>query len=130
MMRVLLVDDDPTVRQALTVVLRAMPSVAILGEAADGKFAVALARAMRPDIVIMDLDMPVMNGIDATRTIHADCPRVRVIGLALEQSAQRVQAMLDAGAMACLTSATALPALLSALLRGRPSTAAHPTQRQ
>ena len=116
-MRVLLVDDDPSVRQTLTGILQAMPDVAILGEASDGRFAIALTRAMRPDIVIMDLDMPVMNGLDATRTIHADCPNVRVIGLAMEQPAQRVQAMLDAGAIACVGSSEALDTLLRALVR-------------
>jgi two-component system secretion response regulator SsrB len=129
-MRVLLVDDDLRMRQALTALLRAIPGVVILGEAADGRFAVALTRAMAPDLVLVDLDLPVMTGLDATRTIRVDCPGVGVIGLAMKQSAERVQAMLDAGALACVTSAAVLPALLSALLRRRPSTTAHPTQRQ
>ena len=129
MMRVLLVDDDPTVRQALTGILRAIPGVVILGEASDGKFAVALARAMFPDIVIMDIEMPVMTGIDATRSIRADCPSVRVIGLVLEPSAQRVQAMLDAGASVCVRSYEALDTLLKVLVRYPPA-AAHPTEPQ
>jgi CheY-like chemotaxis protein len=123
------VDDDPSVRQAFTGILRAMPDVALLGEAADGRFAVALARAMRPDIVLMDIEMPVMSGIDATRIIHANCPGVRVIGLALDQPAQRVQAMLDAGAIACVSSYAALDTLLTALVR-RPPVSRHPKESQ
>ena len=116
-MRVLLVDDNPDVRQALTAALQAIPGVVLLGEAADGVFAVPLAHSMRPDVIIMDLDMPIMDGIEATRMICADCPSVRVIGLALEQPAQRVQAMLDAGASICVGSSEALSTLVRALAR-------------
>ncbi len=116
-MRVLLVDDDAGVRQAVISVLRSMPGIALLGEASDGKFALALTRAMRPDVIIMDVDMPIMNGIEATRAIHADFPGVRVVGLGIGQPREQIQAMLDAGAIACVNKIDTLQMLLTAVGR-------------
>ncbi len=120
-MRVLLVDDDGGVRQSVIAVLHSIPDIALLGEASDGKFALALTRAMRPDVVIMDIDMPIMGGVEAARAIQADCPGVRVIGIAVNQPRDRIQAMLDAGAIACVNKIDSLYVLLTAIARSAKS---------
>ncbi len=115
-LRVILISGDPERRQALTTMLRGIPDVALLGEASDGQYAVMMARAFRPDAVLMDIDMPVMNGLHATRIIRNEYPDTRVIGLALAHSPHHVQAMSEAGATACATSPAMISELLSELL--------------
>ncbi len=116
-MRVLLVVNDSATRQAIVPVLRAIPGVTLLGEAANSTHAVVLSRAMRPDTIIMDIDLRPLDGVGAMRIIHGDHPVVRVIGLALDQPRWRVQAMLNAGAVACVGSPAALDTLVKALMR-------------
>lgn len=79
--RVLLVDDHSVVRQGLRMFLRLDPEIEIVGEAANGEEAVELARQLRPDVVLMDLLMPVMDGHVATRTIRQEMPDVEVVAL-------------------------------------------------
>jgi DNA-binding NarL/FixJ family response regulator len=93
----LLVDDSPAMLQALEVFLRQHHDIEIVGTAADGQEAVRLARSLKPDLVIIDVQMPHMNGIDATQSIKAlpDPPRVIVISLDASRGASRAR---DAGA--------------------------------
>ncbi len=115
-MRVLLIDADTDARSALAARARVMPGVEVIGEAGDGKLALALAKAMNPDVILMAINMPFMDGITAARLLRGDCPRVRVIGLARkDERPQKVQAMLDEGAMACVRTHTGLDTLLTAL---------------
>jgi len=97
-MRVLLVDDHTVVRQALRLLLEA-PDIEIAGEASNGREAVAFTRRLQPDVVLMDVTMPEMNGIDATRAIHAEWPQVCIIGLSIHGEDAQAEAMRDAGAM-------------------------------
>ncbi len=97
--RVMLVDDHVVMRQGLAALLQEEPDIEIVGEASDGKSAVDLAREVRPDVVLMDVSMPGMNGIEATRIIHAENPRVRVIGLSMFEEADQAAAMRQAGAV-------------------------------
>ncbi len=99
-MRVLVVDDHAIVRQGIMCLLQAEPDVTVVGEAANGERAVEMAKALEPDVVLMDISMPVMNGIEATRTITAQCPRVQVIGLSMFTAAEQAKLILDAGAVA------------------------------
>lgn len=99
---VLIVDDAPLWRQALRADLERQPDIAVVGEAADGRQAVQLARRLLPDVVLMDLSMPVMGGVEATRLISQDLPGVRVLVLTQLEEDEDVVAALRAGAVGYL----------------------------
>lgn len=115
--RVVLADDHAIVREGLASALRDYPDVEIVGEAGDGRAAVELVRQTRPAVVLLDVTMPGMNGIEATRTIRSEFPDVRVIGLSVHDSDDIATAMRDAGASDYLNKATASDRLL-AVIRG------------
>ncbi len=114
-MRVLIVDDHSIVRTALAAMLAQEPDIEIVGTAADGKVAVEMARDLLPDIVLMDINMPAMNGLDATRMICAECPSVKVIALSMFQEIEQAQPMLDAGAASYVCKSEAPERLLAAI---------------
>ena len=113
--RVLLADDHKIMREGLTNLLSQEPDIEIVGEAGDGEMAVRLAQKLRPDIVLMDLSMPKLSGIDATRAIREKQPRVQVIGLSMFDEGERAQSMYDAGAYAYLAKTGPTEALISAI---------------
>jgi PAS domain S-box-containing protein len=96
--RVLLVDDHTVIRQGLIKLLNDQPNIKIVGEAANGQEAIEQARKIKPDLILMDISMPVMDGIEATRKIKAEFPYVRVIGLSMYMDEQSAQSMRYAGA--------------------------------
>jgi NarL family two-component system response regulator LiaR len=96
--RVLIVDDHAVVRQGLRTFLEMQPDLEIVGEAGDGAAAIAAAATKKPDVVLMDLVMPVMDGVEATRRIRADLPEVRVIVLTSFAGEDKVFPALRAGA--------------------------------
>ena len=96
--RVLVVDDDPLVRSALRLMLGGQPDLDVIGEAPDGRSGVAAARAERPDVVLMDIRMPGLNGLEATRALHADPNPPRVIVLTTFDADEHVLGALAAGA--------------------------------
>ncbi|MBD3297055.1 MAG: response regulator [candidate division Zixibacteria bacterium] len=98
--QVLVVDDHTVVRQGLVQLLRKHSQFVVVGEAADGEQAVEAASRLRPDVVIMDVSMPNMNGIEATRIIKRDHPEMVVIGLSLHDKGAVAQSMANAGATA------------------------------
>jgi DNA-binding NarL/FixJ family response regulator len=98
-MRVLLVDDHPIVRHALRTMLEREPDIEIVGEAADGRGAIQLTHTLQPDVVLMDVSLPGLEGIQATRAIHAALPATCVIGHSTFVRDQAAEAMRDAGAM-------------------------------
>jgi CheY-like chemotaxis protein len=109
--RILMVDDHPLVRQGMRGVVEGVDNMQVIGEASNGKEAVALSLSLRPNVVIMDVNMPVMNGVEATRLIKAQCPGITVVGLSVNNDRQVQAAMKAAGASAYLTKDVA-PELL------------------
>jgi DNA-binding NarL/FixJ family response regulator len=85
----------------------------LVGEASDGTSAVNLVREVKPDVVLMDVSMPGMNGIEATRIIHHEFPDVRVIGLSMFQEGEQAAAMREAGAVGYVTKSGSSEAMLS-----------------
>ena len=102
MTRILLVDDQALFREALRVLISAQTDLEVVGEAANGQEAIRLADSLRPDIVLMDLQMPVMDGVAATRQLHLDQPHCRVIALTTFETDQYVFDCLRAGAVGYL----------------------------
>jgi DNA-binding NarL/FixJ family response regulator len=96
--RILLVDDHELVRRGLRMLLESQPGWEVCGEASDGRTAVEMSRRLLPDIVVMDLSMPELNGFEATRQILAKQPKVEVLALSMHESQQMVNEVLDAGA--------------------------------
>jgi DNA-binding NarL/FixJ family response regulator len=96
--RVLVVDDHHLVRAGLITLLGAAPDIQVAGEAADGEQALAAAAATAPDVVLMDLSMPVLDGVAATRRLLAERPGTRVVALTSFSDRQRVTDILAAGA--------------------------------
>jgi two-component system, NarL family, response regulator NreC len=96
--RVLLVDDHQIVRQGLRAILETESDIEIVGEAANGAIAVAATAKLRPDVVVMDVAMPLVNGIEATRQIMAQNDHVRILALSMHGNRQIVLETLRAGA--------------------------------
>jgi DNA-binding NarL/FixJ family response regulator len=96
--RVLLADDHPLVRSGLKALLGSVEGIEVVGEAADGAAAVELALRERPDVVVMDIQMPGQDGIEATRRLAADAPEVAVLVLTMHEDDESVFAAMRAGA--------------------------------
>ncbi|MCL5099367.1 MAG: response regulator [Candidatus Omnitrophica bacterium] len=116
-LRVLLADDHQILRQGLANLLHLEPNLEIIAEASDGQMAVEIARSLRPDVIVMDISMPRLNGLDATRAIMAHLPETRVIGLSMHEKADMAEAMRVAGAAAYLTKDSS-PEILVAAIQG------------
>jgi DNA-binding NarL/FixJ family response regulator len=117
-LRVLVVDDHALVRRGFATLLAGEPDLTVVGEAANGQMAIELTRQLSPDVVLMDVNMPVMNGIEATRAIHAEFPMVRVIGLSVFEDPDQTAAMRHAGAVGYLHKNATAEALLAAIRGG------------
>ncbi|MEJ7606535.1 MAG: response regulator transcription factor [Bryobacteraceae bacterium] len=96
--RILLADDHSVVRSGFRALLSAQPDMEVVGEASDGLGAVEKSAALQPDIVVMDVTMPNLNGIEATRRVLQETPRVRVLALSMHKDAVYVREILRAGA--------------------------------
>src|SRR5712692_8196253 len=96
--RVMLADDHAVVRQGFRLILAAQPDMEIVGEAGNGRDAVDLAEKLQPDIVVMDVAMPELNGIEATRRMARLAPRARVLALSMHKDSVYVREILRAGA--------------------------------
>jgi PAS domain S-box-containing protein len=113
--RVLFADDHRVMRQGLIRLVAGKPNISVIGEAANGLEALDLTRRLRPDVVIMDISMPEMDGIEATRKIKGELPDVRVIGLSMHEDEQVSMAMRGAGAEEFLSKAVSSAELLNAI---------------
>jgi DNA-binding NarL/FixJ family response regulator len=114
--RVLLADDQALFREALATLLEVRPEIEVVGEAADGAEAVDRAAALAPDVVLMDLHMPVLDGIAAARRLRVEQPAVRVLALTTFDDDEDVFAALRAGAVGYLLKDVSSDRLVEALL--------------
>lgn len=112
---VLLVDDHAMLRQGLADRLARDPHIVIIGEASDGEIAIQKARLLQPDVILMDISMPRMNGIDATRILHAEFPAMAIIGLSMYAEPHRAAEMRQAGAVAYVSKSEAAEALVATI---------------
>jgi DNA-binding NarL/FixJ family response regulator len=112
---VLLADDHTIIRDGLRALLAAQPWVTVVGEAANGRAAVSQALSLRPNVVVMDIAMPELNGIDAAREIRAHLPGTQVVMLSMHASAEHVVRALQAGALGYLLKESAGRELLAAI---------------
>ncbi|ALA59158.1 response regulator [Nitrospira moscoviensis] len=111
MIRVLLVDDHAMVRQGLRSLLELYPDFEVAGEASNGEEALELVRELSPAVVVMDINMPKLNGIEATARIKKMYPHIVVVGLSVNASDQNRQAMTAAGATTLITKEAAVEQL-------------------
>jgi len=114
--RILLTDDHAVMREGLARLLGQETDFEVVGQASDGQEAVELAGKLLPDVILMDISMPRMSGVDATRVIHQRHPDIRIIGLSLYEEEERAKEMLCAGAVFYLTK-SGPPAELKAAIR-------------
>jgi DNA-binding NarL/FixJ family response regulator len=115
--RVLIVDDHAMVRQGLRAVLQSYPNIEVVGEAANGEEGVACVQKLQPAVIVMDIGMPNLDGIGATRLIKIQYPQIAVVGLSVNAPSFHVDAMLKAGAFEVLTKDKAVDELYSAIQR-------------
>ena len=115
MTRVLLVDDESLTRETLRDYLRLDPSLHVVGEAADGQVAVRQTVTLRPDLILMDMQMPVLDGVGATAKIHAECPEVKILGLTTFATDRYVVDLLRAGASGYIVKDTKPRDLIAAI---------------
>ena len=115
--RIFVVDDHRVVRQGIFALLSFYSDIEMVGEAADGQEAVEKARQLHPDVILMDINMPGMDGIQATRIIHSELPYVRIIGLSMHAKQDQADQMIQAGASAYCTKDGSSDELLSAIRR-------------
>jgi DNA-binding NarL/FixJ family response regulator len=113
--KVLIAEDHAIVRQGLKILIRADPDMEVSGEAADGRQALQMAEKTQPDVVVMDVAMPLMNGLEATKKIVRQQPRSKVLVLSSYSDDESVQRLVQAGASGYLTKHSASTDLLEAI---------------
>jgi two-component system response regulator NreC len=113
--KILVADDHAIVRQGLKLILSAQPDLQVVGEAANGREAVELAEKLRPDIVLMDVAMPELNGIEATRKMVESNSRIRILVLSMHKESVYVREILRAGARGYILKDAIDSELLSAV---------------
>ncbi len=113
--RILLADDHEVMREGLCLLLKEEDGFEIIGEASDGEAAVRMAGELHPDVILMDLSMPRLNGVEATRLIHRDWPSIRVIGLSMFDERDAAMSMREAGAVGYVTKSGKPEVLLRAI---------------
>ncbi len=114
-LRVLLVDDHLVMREGLVALLQGHPDIKIVGKCSNGREAVHQTQLLRPDVVVMDIMMPIMDGIEATRLIHQEHDNVRIVALSMHEHDHMAAKMVDAGAAVYLSKSGPTEALLRAI---------------
>ena len=114
-LRVLLADDHAMLREGLAMLINAQDDMAVVGQAANGREAVQLAKTLNPDIVVMDVSMPELGGAEASEQIRDNCPDVRVLALTRHADQGYLRRLLQAGASGYVLKKSAADALINAL---------------
>ena len=114
-LRILLADDHSLVRRGIRSLLAARPEWQVCGEAVDGREALEKVNELKPDILILDLNMPELNGLEVTRRIHKVCPQVEVLVFTVQNSEQVMRQVLEAGARGYMLKSDAGNELLTAI---------------
>ena len=114
-LRVFLADDHAIVREGLKALINGQPGMEVVGEAADGRTACAKAKDIRPDIVVMDVSMPELNGVQATRELRAQCPDVKVLALTVHEERSYLRDLIEAGASGYVLKRSAAEDLVHAV---------------
>ena len=114
-MRILIVDDHEVVRRGVRALLSVQPNFEVCGEAVDGLDAIAKATDLRPDVIVMDISMPKLNGLEATRRIRGLLPLTEVLVLSQHDSAEMVRQAFDAGARGYVVKSSISKDLIAAL---------------
>lgn len=113
--RIILADDHKIVRESFRALLENEPAFKIIADVADGEAAVRATLELKPDIVVMDMTMPIMSGVEATRQIKAQLPNTRVISLSMHTHQRAISAMLKAGATAFISKTSKASELIKAI---------------
>ncbi|GAF94185.1 unnamed protein product, partial [marine sediment metagenome] len=113
--RVLLADDHTILRQGIRVLLESQEDIEVVGEASNGREAISLAKQFRPDVVLMDIAMPLLNGLEATRQIKHDFPEISILVLTMYDTEEYVTQILRAGAAGYVLKKVAATELVAAI---------------
>jgi DNA-binding NarL/FixJ family response regulator len=113
--RIVIVEDNKVFREALELLLGLREDVEVVASVADGEEAVGACREHSPDVVLMDYRLPGLDGVEATRTLHATFPNVAVVALTASANREEMQALREAGAVACLTKDQELDEIVAAI---------------
>lgn len=114
-LRILLVDDHAIVREGLKRLIAGQPDIEIVGEASDGHEAIAAVTTLQPDVVMMDVSMPGLSGVDATRELVRICPRIRILALTVHEDEAYAREFLQAGAAGYLLKRAPTDELIRAI---------------
>ena len=114
-LRILLADDHKMVREGLRLLIDSQPDMRVVGEAANGREVVQLARELKPDVVVMDLSMPELNGLQATERLKAESPEIKVVGLTANEDESYLRQLCKAGAVGYVLKRSAGDELVKAI---------------